>query len=68
MKKSLFLLVVFCVLSLTIIADDGQIPTGGKNCQQGQSCLTVPADIPPVIDPKILWLDSIFESIRNIFR
>lgn len=40
MKKFATIFVLLFVLSVSAFADEGEIPAGGKNCPQGQTCLT----------------------------
>jgi hypothetical protein len=40
MKKTISLLILFCALTGFVFAEDGQIPTGGRSCPEGQqTCL-----------------------------
>lgn len=40
MKKFTTTFFLLIVLSLSVFADEGQIPIGGKACPQGQTCRT----------------------------
>lgn len=40
MKKFATTFVLLFVLSISVFADEGQYPIGGKTCPQGQTCVT----------------------------
>ncbi|MGC2238980.1 MAG: hypothetical protein WA584_22690 [Pyrinomonadaceae bacterium] len=60
MKKFTTTFFLLFVLSISIFADEGQIPIGGKACPQGTTCR--PAE--PVENPVI---KDIFDFIVSIF-
>ena len=62
MKKIVFLFVLMSVLSVSVIADDGQIPIGGKSCLANQNCLIAP-DRPDIKESPDVKIQNMLSAI-----
>lgn len=65
MKKFTATFVLLFVMSFSVFAE-GEIPIGGKNCPQGQTCLTGEIPIGGKTSENPVYLD-IFDFIKSIF-
>lgn len=64
MKKIALIFVLTSVLSISVIADEGQIPIGGRSCPSGQTCLTASGDTETKDNP---ILKNLFDLLNFIF-
>lgn len=66
MKKFATVLVLLFVLSVSVFAEEGQIPIGGRTCPQGQVCFTE-GEIPTGGKSDNTIYQDIFDFLKSIF-
>ena len=66
MKKPITILVLLLVLTVSVFADEGGVPTGGKSCPQGQVCFT-DGGVPTGGKSDSSIYIEIFDFLKSIF-
>jgi hypothetical protein len=67
MKKIATILVLVFVLSVSAFAD-GEIPAGGKNCPQGQTCFSNVGEYPIGGKTENSIYQNVFDFLKAIFE